>query len=560
MSPVVDPPLSSMSPPVRQAPRAAWAGWLLEGVGGVLWVLALRALWFRLREPIGIYDEGILLTGAARVLAGGLLYRDFYTNYPPGVFLLLAGLFKVAGPSILVERWVGVFARVACGVLAGRLGGKLTGRRFSWLASGLVVLWESVLGTHAFAYVLAVPVALGAALLGLRAWETRRWSAWVAAGLALGGVSWFRHDLFVWGCGVLGAGGTLVALKRRVWRPEGRDFLGQVGGLALGTAVAVVPFWLPWLVGAGPGRVLDDLFLVMVRHAMPGRVLPMPPLFARGPVEGLSFPLPVWMHGQLEGAVLLSLLGPVLALLTVAWPGAARSQARGAAVLLGALSLAMWPQMLGRTDLSHAVYTVPPAALLLGAWVLRLGEAASPGWKRGAAGIVLVLALGPLHTQVRSAPPRGEALFPGLARASELPSPIDSLADSRRAALAFVEEHTRPEEPIFVGLTDHRFIFVNEVELYFLLGRQGGTRHQQFDPNVTNRLEIQQEIARDLDASGVRVVVLSEVFVRFQHEPNDSRKQGADFLDRYLKENFEVMQQGPPYWLLLRRSRPAGGG
>ncbi len=41
-----------------------------------------------------VYDEGIILTGAMRVVAGELPHQDFYANYGPGQFYLIAGLFK----------------------------------------------------------------------------------------------------------------------------------------------------------------------------------------------------------------------------------------------------------------------------------------------------------------------------------------------------------------------------------------------------------------------------------------------------------------------------------
>src|SRR5580692_11140810 len=51
-----------------------------------------------------MYDEGITVTGAMRVLGGQLPHRDFYTNYGPAHFYILAGLFKLFGESLLVER------------------------------------------------------------------------------------------------------------------------------------------------------------------------------------------------------------------------------------------------------------------------------------------------------------------------------------------------------------------------------------------------------------------------------------------------------------------------
>ena len=51
-----------------------------------------------------VYDEGLVLTAAMRVALGQIPHRDFYTNYGPAQFYILAGLFNAFGTSILVER------------------------------------------------------------------------------------------------------------------------------------------------------------------------------------------------------------------------------------------------------------------------------------------------------------------------------------------------------------------------------------------------------------------------------------------------------------------------
>jgi len=51
-------------------------------------------------------DEGIILQGAQRILAGQVLYRDFFSFYTPGSYYALALLFKIFGSSLLVARTV----------------------------------------------------------------------------------------------------------------------------------------------------------------------------------------------------------------------------------------------------------------------------------------------------------------------------------------------------------------------------------------------------------------------------------------------------------------------
>jgi hypothetical protein len=51
-----------------------------------------------------VYDEGTVLPAAMRVNAGQIPHRDFYIMYGPAQFYILAGLFKLFGKSLLIER------------------------------------------------------------------------------------------------------------------------------------------------------------------------------------------------------------------------------------------------------------------------------------------------------------------------------------------------------------------------------------------------------------------------------------------------------------------------
>ena len=48
-----------------------------------------------------------------RVAAGQIPHRDFYANYGPAQFYVLAGLFKIFGESLLVERLFDLFIKAA---------------------------------------------------------------------------------------------------------------------------------------------------------------------------------------------------------------------------------------------------------------------------------------------------------------------------------------------------------------------------------------------------------------------------------------------------------------
>ncbi len=94
-------------------------------LGAIAVLLTASLLVFQLCAHLALtFDEGIYLYGAQRLLTGQHLYRDFFLFTGPGTLWLLAGLFKLFGPSFaaahgLLALEIGlitsaVYAIVAC--------------------------------------------------------------------------------------------------------------------------------------------------------------------------------------------------------------------------------------------------------------------------------------------------------------------------------------------------------------------------------------------------------------------------------------------------------------
>jgi hypothetical protein len=365
----------------------------------------------------------------------------------------------------------------------------------------------------------------------------------------LGAVGCFRHDLFVYLVGSLVAVGSAWWLLARRSRPTSAD-LSSARWLSLGAAVPLLAVWLPTFVRAGFVQVFDDLYLTQVRDVLPARTLPMPDVLALVATERMPFPLPGLLVHNLQGAVALTLAGPVLALLALALAPRLGMRDRVGPALLLALSLAVMPQMLGRTDLHHALFTVAPSVLLACALIesrLR-GPALGRSVAVTAACCSLVL---PARTHFRVAEPT----MPAAWQASyPLYGSLPESEPARERVLAFIAANTAPGDAIFIGLTDHRRVYVDELDIYFLADRPGATRILQFDPNVVNREDVQRRMVAEIEASGTRVAVLSDRFSGAD-EPNESSTVGSSFLDDFLRDDFNVVEVAGPYRLLRRRGR-----
>jgi hypothetical protein len=121
----------------------------LDAAGVLLLAFAAYFTILHLWEVISFYDEGILLTGAQLVSRGAVPYRDFYSNYPPGIFVLIAGLWELTGQKAIVLRYLALVIHFVLAVLAGRLAGRLSGRPFVPLGAALVLSQTVVIGLPA---------------------------------------------------------------------------------------------------------------------------------------------------------------------------------------------------------------------------------------------------------------------------------------------------------------------------------------------------------------------------------------------------------------------------
>jgi len=88
-------------------------------------------------------DEGYLLMQALDMSQGKILYRDMDAFVTPGIWFLLAGLFKLVEPSVIASRVPVVLAYLALIALSYRIPARFGGV-FAGLASVVVMMMATV--------------------------------------------------------------------------------------------------------------------------------------------------------------------------------------------------------------------------------------------------------------------------------------------------------------------------------------------------------------------------------------------------------------------------------
>jgi Dolichyl-phosphate-mannose-protein mannosyltransferase len=522
------------------------------------------------------YDEGLILVGATRVLSDDIPYRDFYSIYGPGQFYVLAALFKVFGPSVLVERLWDFLVRSCVVLVIYLIVGRAWSRWRALFAAVLTYIWLSYFGNYGYPVFPCLLFSLLSVYCVVPVYDgSRAIAPLLVSGLCVGITILFRHDI-----GIATALGGALTLGLFHWtqklatRQKIKVLLRSAAIYTGGIALAVVPP-LALLVTAGAAQdMLLDLVLLPAKTYVRMRSLPFPSVIAiardashgkLGSLDQLAIYLPI--VAVLLGVIAASALGGNQRSATSADEQALISQRRWILVQLSVFSLLFFFKGWVRVSLIHMALSIVPALVIMITWELR-ARAAKILFGVGIV-CLLLISLQPMRTAfwqfeknwIWAAQSSG--VF-GIARSDSgtcfPPAGLERLRcfhipRDREAAIRYVQEHTAENESIFVGLTRHDKTFCNDILFYFLSKRPSVTKWHEFDPGVQTTVEIQTEMVGELEMRRPRYAVLSSEWDNIQ-EPNESSPgSGVTILDQFIHANYYIVAAFGPIKILEHRPR-----
>jgi len=534
-------------------------------------------------QPVGVFDEALYYVGSMLVARGERVHVDFHSSYPPLNYALSAWVFKLFGQTALVVRlWHCALYLLLIGALASlyrRLGTRTPALGFALLgAVALTSPLPALPSFHAVGFCLAAVIAY---LHGLTASTTSARLLWLAVAGALAG--WTVTVRFSWGAYAMVAFcvDQLVELHRRRREADSlRASFADAGVVSAGLALCGVAFLLAY--GQRLPAMIHEVIVVpsvaLGSYAIPaygpgvgrlgalGLVLPLVvPCWlaarsvtprARGAwlvVAFATMPFLLWAgHGGSRG---LGLLSVPLAAAPLVHQLAANPLPRTEFISLTTAALFAHYYLI-RPDYEHQAPATAAVALLVG---FICNEWRSPAFAR--AGTVLrgaavtLLALPPAAKALVKSPSLATAaqmLSPGRPQGSDdtaiaagslpLPRPLAGLYENpdESRVVQFLGARTRPDEAVYVGMQDHRRPYVNNIRLYWMLGRQVGVRHLMLGAGITSTHAAQEEMIRDLVDRRVRWVVLWAGMAGpagfAERNPG-----GSSLLDDYLAAEFETV-------------------
>jgi hypothetical protein len=521
-------------------------------------------------------EEGFMLTFPERVLAGDIPNQDFLHLYGPGSLWVLAGVYKVFGTQLVVERLFALLQQI--GIVLGLYGlARFWGRTVALCAAVIcLVIIVPPIGLTALAWDGGVALGLigllitlhGRRRLRLRPDTAMRFA--LVGGIVSGFALLYRLDLVVAvGLGLLAAWwGTTTKFKIR---------------LGIGFAIGVAGY-LVHIAMAGLSNVVEGMILQPVFDLRGGRKLPVPPpwdhfdgfLQKSGAIMSSHWPLPalrqpaqltVWFFGLLAAVVFLVVVG--------AWAVRRdRTSIRARVLLAGALfSLGMVPQAMQRVDSAHFAWVSCVPFALVPVAALELLRAYAPRWSfrntAALSGLAAILAMTLVipqftawaysdyvlqtfgrHRLVFKIEHDGRTFYYGR----------KEVADAARELLAEVPKVAKPGDKLFVGTTDLRKTPLSEAYLYYMLpDNPPSTYYIEMDPGVANAKG--SGLAKDL--ADAQIAILSGAWNDWS-EPNDSRKLGSDAANKVLVRDFclvghwGVHRTGDPLYQLFVKRNAAG--
>ena len=494
-------------------------------------------------HAVNVYDEGLILAGALRILGGEMPSADFYSNYGPAQFYLVAGLLKMFGQSLTVTRMYD--ALMAAAILPAAW----------WTLRDTVARWQvPVALSLIFVLLLSfssplypITPAIAFILIGCQATirvstgsDVRSNSVLLAIAIAV--LTVFRYDLGVLAVAAFGMPILLVlALQLRanaITMSYAAKTLGLTASLVgLGLVVTLGGLALSGILAPA----IHDIVAYNSANYVAMRSLPFP-----GFVEFRAKP---FASAVVYFPIAASLLGGFAFLRCLRKAGGALDSRHVAIAVLTSVTLVFYTKGIVRVSPIHTLVADVPAVILFFVSLSSLADQSTAGAARtvklvsGAFVLGMLLVAGAHASNVVSSRDR---LFRHLGQHFGHPDVpalgVFSTNPERIEAARYVIEATAPTDRIHVGTGRHDKIFVNDVAFYFLVQRLPATRWHHYDPGVQTTESVQRAIIADLEDRGVKVIVVDQRWDQVAEPNKSAESSGVTLLDEYISDNFREVR------------------
>jgi len=521
------------------------------------------------------YDEGIAAYGATRILDGDVPYRDFWTIYAPGQFYTLALLFKLFGPSVIVERVFTITVQSLIAFCAYLIVEKASKWRLAVIPWLMIITW---FGRYNF-FGSPMPTALLLSMISCLALmrffgnKSKKWL--VLAGVFTSLTALFRHDIGIY---------TFIAESMVIIAFEYSDPLNRSSGVCkniskiasaychylFAVIVILLPICIFFVSAVGAGELLSNLFIFPIKVFPEFRGTPYPPpcpnpmliangnlsvgRFLRKTLEYFPFYFPF---------IILPII--ILHLADVIRTKCSLTEKHWLIILMFLISLTFFNQVRVRSDSVHLMPTLIPLSiifpLLLIAFPKQKNDKINNKIRKILVFVSIMLALSFGRHFIRLI---GRKLYLSPSTANlvslELPrskgirlKPQD--AEPLQKAVRYIQRTVPPQSRIFVGTFRHDKIAINNIMFYFLSERRSATKFHELHPGLATTSAIQRQIISDIKKHSVTHLVLWDIAENMiERKGKSSNNNGATELDEFINSNYQEIEVFGDFRILTRKS------
>lgn len=486
------------------------------------------------RSEPNIFDEGISLACATRIMDGEIPYRDYWALYTPGEYYLLAGFMSVFGKTMFVERSADIVVRLILLLLSLDVLRRLPSTRWNKVIvySIALILGGIALFTYAIfpALVFSFSTLLLLSSTSASGFSTRAFVAGLFAGLS----TLFRLDFGAYTIlTILATTFVLFVFKKATLRHAVMYILA----VSCGYLVGILPLvFLSFFTGIQP--LYEQLYKFPSGELLAIRHLSLPSL---GPIFTETDPLDKiikrWlvMGSAFYGSICINLIGLGLSVRQM------RLEVKPISVLhfgISVLGLFFIAQAVNRCDHGHCIPQILCAIVGL---AISLGYRIEESWHRKkrailyfAVGLFVFWSLIPAVQRFESSVKHFEIWK------THNPLPVSSgvYFDSPSSnAVQYVRSVTKPNDYILVVNTRHDKILLTNVIVYFLAERRCPIPYHDIHHGIITREDVQREVIDSLKRKNVQWLIMTNI--KDSQEPNlTSVSSGVHILDEYIRNEY----------------------
>ncbi len=484
----------------------------------------------------GYFDEGLSVYGATRLLNGDVPYKDFWSLYAPGEFYLLAGIFRLFGTSIAVERIATVIIEALLALFIYLLAKKFIPVKPALAVWLLALSWLRVDMPYSCPMTTALLFCIAACLAITNFISKQKLSWLVVSGILTGITALFRQDIGFY-LAIAASLTIFISMSSRI-----KEGIGATVIYYLGIVIIIGPMILFFLSKSAFSDLISSTIAFPIKVYPRFRYLPFPSFGT----NAIIFYLPILIF--------------FITIVYIAFQkknNTAGREKRLFALFCLFLGIGFLNYSSVRSDIRHLLPTMIPAIILFGLLVSTATDRLRAKHKGRfmlivnlTALILLAIAVGPkaklLLLHIKQPGPELD-----LDRARGCYDQTE-FTQAQRAAIKYISERTGPDERIFVGNLRHDRIVTNDIMFYFLSERDSATMYHELHPGLATTREIQEKIIDDIKRHDTRYVVLWAEDEKTVEQNESNKPSGVSALDNFIQENFKAVRGFDSYMILYR--------